>query len=92
MILSHKTDAERTIRPGYWFRPKKLGWGAAPATWQGWAVTIGFAALAALIANTAQHRGPDWLWLFVPLTLGFVWLAWVKTDGDWGWRWGSDDR
>jgi len=25
----------------YWFKPKRYGYGATPATWQGWAVTLG---------------------------------------------------
>ena len=78
------------LRPGSWFRPKAFGWGATPARWQGWAATLGYVTLAALIGNAASHRGPAWLALLVPLTLAFVWLCWAKTDGDWQWRWGRD--
>ncbi|MEP9359398.1 hypothetical protein [Sphingomonas sp. KR3-1] len=79
------------VRPGYWFRPKRFGFGAVPVTWQGWLVTLAFAGLAAILANFATHRGPAWLVLLVPLTIAFLWLVVVKTDGDWQFRWGGDD-
>lgn len=77
------------LRPGYWFRPKRIGWGATPATWQGWLLTLAFVALAALLGNAAEHRGEIWLLLLAPLVLGFVWLRWRKTDGEWRWRRGE---
>ena len=33
-----------------WFRPKTIGWGWSPASWEGWLVT---ALAAAAIAGTA---------------------------------------
>jgi hypothetical protein len=80
----------RTIRPGYWFRPKRFGLGAVPATWQGWLVTLAFVGVAALIGNLAAHRDHLWTLLLLPLTIGFLWLVAIKTDGDWRFRWGSD--
>jgi len=26
--------------PGAWFRPKRIGWGISPNTWEGWLVTV----------------------------------------------------
>jgi hypothetical protein len=78
------------VRPGYWFAPKAYGYGAVPANWKGLMAVSAFVLLAGLIANTAQHRSPAWLALWVPLVLGFIWLCWAKTDGDWRWRWGKD--
>ena len=78
-------------RPGYWFKPKLFGWGAVPVTWQGWALTLSFVVVAALIANLAEHRSPVWLWLLVPLLVGYIGLIWAKTDGGWQWRWGEWD-
>jgi 4-hydroxybenzoate polyprenyltransferase len=75
------------IRPGYWFRPKAFGYGATPATWQGWLVTLGYVVLAALIGNRATHGHPLFLWLLVPLTIALVWVCYTRTDGDWRWRW-----
>ena len=77
-------------RPGYWFRPKLFGWGAVPVTWQGWASTFGLIALSLPIAMLAAQRGMAFLVLTVPLVVGYIYLCWAKTDGDWKWRWGSD--
>jgi hypothetical protein len=76
-------------RPGYWFRPKLFGWGAVPVTWQGWAVTLGLVVLALPVAMIAAERSMAYLLLEVPMVAGFIWLTWVKTDGEWKWRWGS---
>lgn len=78
-------------RPGYWFRPKLFGWGAVPVTWQGWALTLGFMAVSLAIAllGGARHN-LTYLVALAPLIVGFVWLCWIKTDGDWRWRWGRD--
>jgi hypothetical protein len=83
-------DAMR-VRPGYWFRPKRFGFGATPVTWQGWATTLAFGAAAGLVVNFAAHRERLWLVLLVPLVAVFLWLVAVKTDGDWRFRWGNDD-
>ena len=80
------------VRPGYWFVPKRIGWGAVPATWQGWVATAVFVALAAAVGNLAAHRSPVWTALLVPVVGGFIWLSWVKTDGEWRWHWGRDGR
>lgn len=79
-----------SVRPGYWFRPKRFGFGAKPVTWQGWAATLLFGAAAGLIVNFATHRDRLWLVLLVPLIVAFLWLVAVKTDGEWRFRWGGD--
>jgi hypothetical protein len=91
MKLDSIRDAYR-VRPGYWFRPKLFGWGAVPVTWQGWAATATFLALAYAATSLAKERGPAWLILLVPILLGYVLLAWAKTDGGWAFRWGPDTR
>lgn len=78
-------------RPGYWFRPKLFGWGAVPVTWQGWLATLGLVALSLPIAWLAAGTNMAWIALIVPLIIGFVWLCWAKTDGEWRWRWGDAD-
>ena len=46
------------VREGYWFAPKRYGYGAKPVTWQGWAVTLGFAAaLPALFGSIGGILG-----------------------------------
>lgn len=76
-------------QPGYWFRPKLFGWGAVPVTWQGWAATLGLVLLSLPIAWLAETRSMAWLALLAPLVIGFVWLSWTRTDGEWRWRWGT---
>ncbi|MBB4100174.1 hypothetical protein [Sphingomonas kyeonggiensis] len=78
------------VRPGYWFRPKKFGFGAVPVTWQGWVATLVFGALVGLLVNFATHRDRMWLVLLVPLVVAFLWLLAIKTDGEWRFRWGGD--
>jgi len=77
-------------RAGYWFRPKRFGFGAVPVTWQGWATTLAFVALVGLIAILAARRDQMWLVLLVPLVFAFLWLVAAKTDGEWRFRWGGD--
>jgi hypothetical protein len=79
------------VRPGYWFAQKRYGWGAVPATWQGWAVMIVTLLLAGGIARLADERSTLYQLLFVPLFAGALWLCWLKTDGGWQWRWGDRD-
>lgn len=78
-------------RPGYWFRPKLFGWGAVPVTWQGWALTFAMVAAAIVVTRLAEVRGLELLLPLAPLVAVFSWLCWLKTDGDWRWRWGRDD-
>ncbi len=86
----HARGGRGTIRPGYWFRPKRFGLGAVPVTWQGWVATFAFGAIIGLVVNFAAHRERFWLVLLVPLVGGFIWLLANKTDGDIGFRWGGD--
>ena len=80
----------------YWFKPRRYGYGATPVNWQGWFLTVGFAALIVLFARIAPRgeltNGAVIAWAagFVAITLAFIWIAWKKTDGAWRWRWGSE--
>jgi hypothetical protein len=81
----------------YWFRPKSYGYGATPATWEGWTVT--FAGVAVVVVSTwyllARHAKAapgDWtVWtIVVTVTVAvLVAVSYCKTDGPWRWRWGS---
>lgn len=77
-------------RPGYWFRPKLFGYGVVPVTWQGWASLAVMIALAFPIGLLAEDVNHVFIVLLVPIVAGFIWLTWVKTDGDWRWRWGGE--
>ena len=91
-----------SARKGYWFRPKQYGYGASPANWKGWLATGLYIAIIAGLtwqfivgpvraaaALSVQDTLLGW-GMLIAATLGFVWLCWRKTDGDWRWRWGSD--
>jgi len=85
----------------YWFKPHSYGYGATPANLRGWAATGAFlvillaASLLLLGLEPKPGTGPSfwqiavwWLGVAV-LTIAFVGLAYAKTDGQWGWRWGK---
>jgi hypothetical protein len=82
---------------GYWFRPKRYGYGATPVTWEGWAVTFAVVVLVAgsvLVMNLLVDRGNAFAWLawavgLSLLMLWFVRLSRRRTDGEWRWRWGA---
>lgn len=78
-----------------WFKPKRYGLGAYPATWQGWALTFAYVGLIAGMGVRQGHEdgAPDiWWWMIVTVaTLVFVGLVWKKTAGGWRWRWGARD-
>jgi len=87
----------------HWFRPKTYGYGAEPLNWKGWmavlvyvAVVMSFTAPLMVFPtlSRAERTGGDvaiWLALMVVVTMAFVWLCWVKTDGEWRWRWGRGE-
>ena len=91
----------KTAKGDPWFAPKTHGYGAAPITWQGWALTLGFGVVTAAIAWFAVR----WLELgYVSaaetiigggavigiLTVVFLKICRAKTNGPWRWRWGAD--
>ncbi|MEO9139278.1 MAG: hypothetical protein ABI345_09455 [Jatrophihabitans sp.] len=39
-----------------WFRPKKVGWGYTPQTWQGWLITLApVLAIIVIVALAQRH-------------------------------------
>ncbi len=91
MIRRHML-VRRPVRPGYWFAPKRYGWGAGPANWQGWAATAVFAAAMAVVGLLAEAVTPLLAWMALPLIVAFVTIVIQKTDGEWRWRWGEKDE
>ncbi|MEQ9815677.1 MAG: hypothetical protein RLO50_23095 [Azospirillaceae bacterium] len=80
----------------YWFKPKTHGYGAQPTSWEGWALVAGFfvaeIVLAVLTIITAFASLGAWLLFFAgtaALVALLIWVAWLKTDGVWRWRWGG---
>jgi hypothetical protein len=47
------TDGQRPEKP--WFRPKLIGYGFTPNTWQGWLITFFGAAKVAAIILSINH-------------------------------------
>ncbi|WP_246587101.1 hypothetical protein [Stakelama flava] len=56
-------------------------------TWQGWLLTLGYVALLFAGVSGLPGDAAKLAW-GVPITIGFVILAWRKTDGGWKWHWG----
>ncbi len=82
----------------YWFKPKRYGFGAAPATWQGWALTgayvaalVGLAALTGSSLEGAGEKSGAFVLAAIALTLVFLAICWRTTEGGWRWRWGDKD-
>lgn len=44
-----------------WFGPKRIGWGASPVRWQGWAATGVF--VFAMLATGNVFRTEPWVWI-----------------------------
>ena len=79
----------------YWFKPKRYGYGATPATWQGWAFTVG-TVLAMAAVSLYLRLAAKSLWALVALLMfdaaavaALVVVGYRKTDGAWRWRWGD---
>ena len=81
----------------FWFRPRRYGYGATPVTWEGWALTVGIAAVVALSVvamNLLADRSNVGAWLvwaafIVIAVFGMVRISRQRTDGEWRGRWGQ---
>ncbi len=78
----------------YWFKPHDYGYGAAPVSWQGWAVVGGFVAIVGAMTIGVVSSGRNDAAVIVPflvIVFGLVgallFVAKRKTDGGWRWRW-----
>ncbi len=86
-MLKDDLKAHFTAREGYWFVPKMFGLGATPVTWQGWALTLGFAAGLVMTIRFVPGLAVK-IVLGLALTAAFTIIAARKTDGGWRWHWG----
>ena len=41
-----------------WFKRKRFGWGWTPATWEGWAVTVGYVLILIASSMTIDDNSP----------------------------------
>lgn len=63
-----------------WFGPKRIGWGFAPRTWEGWTVTLVF--VAGVVA-AVRLAGPASLYTVLPVWLVlFLLVAWATYEAD----------
>lgn len=62
-------------RKAEWFRPKSIGWGLTPITWQGWVWTLGWSAALSFCAIGATFG-----YLLGGLLAFFVLLAYLIYD------------
>ena len=75
-----------------WFAPKRYGYGSGmPISWQGWALTLGFIAIAIPLAILLAHRPLQLFAILVPLVIAFSVICARTTRGGWRWRWGDND-
>ncbi len=80
-----------------WFRPRRYGYGASPASWQGWLlVAADIAIVLGAMWVFLPHQGPlpltnlaEWAVVAVGATAATVWISYRTTDGAWRWRWGD---
>jgi hypothetical protein len=75
-----------------WFAAKRYGYGAGPPiSWQGWALTLGFVAIAVLLSVRFAHRPVESVAAIAPFLILFLVICAQTTRGGWRWRWGDDD-
>jgi len=79
------------------------GYDTQPLNWKGWMSVLVYVAVVMLFTvplmilptlSEPERAGGGvaiWLVLMVVVTLTFVRLCWVKTDGQWRWRWGQSE-
>ncbi|HEY8592360.1 MAG TPA: hypothetical protein VIL42_05760 [Sphingomicrobium sp.] len=76
----------------YWFAPKRYGYGAGlPIAWQGWALMLGFVAIAIGLGVTIEDRPLQAAAILAPLTVALLVVSARKTRGGWRWRWGEEE-
>ena len=81
----------------YWFRPRYLGWGFTPISWQGWLATIALIGMVLLSAGSHgfftrpdtinQEDGLGYLFDIIVLLTIFSLIALPRTKGRVKWRW-----
>lgn len=75
-----------------WFAPKRYGFGSGvPISWQGWAVTLGFIAIAFATALFFARKPVVMFAILVPATATLLVITAKTTRGGWRWRWGDKD-
>lgn len=55
-----------------WFGPKRIGWGASPASWEGWAATGVFILAMLLTGNLLRDVAWVWALMLAEVAIFFV--------------------
>ena len=83
----------------YWFKPKTYGYGATPASWQGWVAVAAYVAVVCALTfsllsvpagvpqSVKAWQIGTWAMVVGIVTFSFVCFTRAKTDGQWTWRW-----
>jgi hypothetical protein len=68
---------------GPWFRKRRsLGWGLSPASWQGWLLTLVYAAVLIVAGTTVAASQPlIFLTLVIAHTAVFILVAYLTSGG-----------
>ena len=61
-----------------WFAPRRFGWGWTPISWQGWALTLAFVALA-LWTITRFHSRPAMIAAIIVPAFVILLLVTIRT-------------
>ena len=73
-----------------WFAVKSFGYGVSlPITWQGWAVILAYVAIVVLTAIFLVPLAS--IAIMAVATPLLLWVAYVRSDGEWRWRNGEQD-
>ena len=82
----------------YWFRPKRVGIGATPVTWEGWVATLAFVLVVlglnlGIIWTVPRDRAAaaPLVIIVILVIVAFCAFAASKTEGGWRWRGGGRD-
>lgn len=82
----------------YWFKQKRYGYGAAPSSWQGWAITIAYTATVGALSvwlvgdGDPQPRVLAYFGIVAALTILLLGIVARTTEGGLRWRWGDDEK
>ncbi len=77
-----------------WFKRKRFGWGWTPVTWQGWVVTLSYAAIIVASVLTIDKNSPTreiFFTLVLPIvlaTMAMFRICYAKGEKP-RWQWGD---
>lgn len=77
-----------------WFKRKRYGWGWYPVSWQGWLVTVLYAAIVIALGFTVDETSPareQMFTFFLPVlivTFALIRICYAKGERP-RWQWGD---